>query len=401
MHNQASQSLDRSPTEGPSLSGEFSMADWLEEHFDHRRLRRGDIVTGRVVHISEESIMIDVGAKSEGVVKGREFELMDAETLAQLREGDEVMVYVITPEDREGNILLSIKEAQLAQDWQRVERLYEEGELVQARVTGHNKGGLIVYLGQVRGFVPASQLDRRRRSQFQESEGAQPWDSIVGEELWLKVIEVDPRQNRLILSEQAAMRQRRKGRREQLFQELQEGDVVVGQVSSLANFGAFVDLGGVDGLIHISELSWDRVKHPGEILQIGEQVQVQVINLDRERRRIGLSLKRLQPEPWEVIAQRCKVGDLVEGTITKLTNFGAFARIDEGVEGLIHISELTDRTITHPREAVREGDVVTARVIRIEPQRRRIGLSLRQVDEGEMGSDEFTEELAEIQQTDD
>jgi small subunit ribosomal protein S1 len=373
------------------------MADWLDEYFDHRRLQRGDIIPGRVVHISEDSIMIDVGAKSEGVVKGRELELMDSEMLAQLREGDEVMVYVITPEDREGNILLSIKQAQLAMDWQRIQKLYEEGELFQAKVAGHNKGGLIVYLGQVRGFVPASQLDRRRRMQFQESGTAQPWDSMVGEELWLKVIEVDPSQNRLILSEQAAVRQRRKGKREQLFKELEEGAVVTGEVTSLADFGAFVDLGGADGLIHISELSWQRVKHPSEVLQVGDQVEVQVIHIDRERHRIGLSLKRLQPEPWEVIAEQCKEGDIVEGTVTKLTNFGAFVRINEGVEGLIHISELTDRAINHPKEVVREGQVVKARVIRIEPERRRIGLSLKQVDEDEVEAADAAEELVEAQ----
>lgn len=383
MHNEAPQSLEKPPAEGPPLGGEVSMADWLDAYFDHRRLQRGDLITGRIVHVSEDGIMIDVGAKSEGVVKGRELELISEEELAQLREGDEIPVYVVTPEDREGNILLSIRQAQIARDWQRVQKLYEDGELVQVKVAGHNKGGLIVYLGKVRGFVPASQLDVRRRTQFANSESPHPWGAMVGEEIWVKVIEVDPKQNRLILSEQAAMRQRRKGERERLFETLKEGDVVTGQVTSLADFGAFVDLGGADGLIHISELSWERVNHPSEVVQVGDQVQVQVIDLDRERRRIGLSLKRLQPEPWDLVCERCNVGDLVEGTVTKLTNFGAFVRIQEGVEGLIHISELADHPVNHPSEVLREGEVVTARVIRIEPERRRIGLSLKQVDEAE------------------
>ncbi len=380
MHNEAPQSLEKSPTEGPPLGGEASMADWLDAYFDHRRLQRGDLITGRIVHVSEDGIMIDVGAKSEGVVKGRELELIGEEELAQLREGDEIPVYVVTPEDRDGNILLSIRQAQIARDWQRIQKLYEDGELVQVKVAGHNKGGLIVYLGKVRGFVPASQLDIRRRTQFANSDSPYPWGAMVGEEIWVKVIEVDPKQNRLILSEQAAMRQRRKGERERLFETLKEGDVVTGEVTSLADFGAFVDLGGADGLIHISELSWERVKHPSEVVQVGDQVEVQVIDLDRERRRIGLSLKRLKPEPWDLVCERCNVGDLVEGTVTKLTNFGAFVRIQEGVEGLIHISELANHPVNHPSEVLREGDVVTARVIRIEPERRRIGLSLKQVD---------------------
>jgi len=370
------------------------MADWLDEYFDHRKLQRGDVITGRIVHVSKDGIMVDVGAKSEGVVKGRELELIGEEELAQLREGDEIPVYVVTPEDRDGNILLSIRQAQIIQDWQRAQKLYEEGELIQAKVAGHNKGGLIVYLGKVRGFVPASQLDVRRRTQFANSNSPHPWGAMVGEEIWVKVIEVDPSQNRLILSEQAAMRQRRKGEREKLFETLREGDVVTGQVTSLADFGAFVDLGGADGLIHISELSWERVNHPSEVVQIGDQVEVQVIDLDRERQRIGLSLKRLQPEPWDLVCERCNVGDLVEGTVTKLTNFGAFVRIEEGVEGLIHISELADHPVNHPSEVLREGEAVTARVIRIEPERRRIGLSLKQVDVTEAAD---AEELSEAQ----
>lgn len=392
MHNEAPQSLGKSPTEGPPLGGEVSMADWLDAYFDHRRLQRGDLITGRIVHVSEDGIMIDVGAKSEGVVKGRELELIGEEELAQLREGDEIPVCVVTPEDQDGNILLSIRQAQIARDWQRIQKLYEDGELVQVKVAGHNKGGLIVYLGKVRGFVPASQLDIRRRTQFANSDSPHPWGAMVGEEIWVKVIEVDPDQNRLILSEQAAMRQRRKGERERLFETLKEGDVVRGQVTSLADFGAFVDLGGADGLIHISELSWERVNHPSDVVQVGDQVEVQVIDLDRERRRIGLSLKRLQPEPWELVCEHCNVGDLVEGTVTKLTNFGAFVRIQEGVEGLIHISELADRPINHPREVLREGEVVTARVIRIEPERRRIGLSLKQVDGAETADAEVSVE---------
>lgn len=359
-----------------------SMEDWLSGH-EHRPLRQGEIVRGQIVHVDEDGLMVDVGAKSEGLVPTSDLERLDPDTVAALQEGESVLVYCVTPEDRNGNILLSVSQARVARDWERAENIYAAGELFQSNVTGYNKGGVIVYLGQVRGFVPASQLARRRRGRYQESDAAQPWSELVGEELWLKIIECDPDQNRLILSEQAAVRQRRKSVWEELLAELQEGDIVTGEVTNLADFGAFVDVGGADGLIHISELSWERVNHPSEVLNIRDEVEVQVISIDEERKRIGLSMKRLEPEPWENVDERFKVGDLVSGVITKLTDFGAFARIDGGIEGLIHISELADRLLNHPSEVVQEGDEITLRIIRIEPERRRIGLSLRQVEEEE------------------
>lgn len=373
-------------------SGE-SMEDWLDGH-EHRALQRGDVVRGEVVHIDEDGLMVDIGAKSEGIVPTSDLERAGADTVAAIQEGDSVLVYCVTPEDRNGNILLSISQAQIARDWERAQEMYDTGDLFQSKVVGHNKGGVIAYLGQVRGFVPASQLARRRRGRYQESDAAQPWSEVVGEELWLKVIECDTDQNRLILSEQAAMRQRRKSMREELLAELEEGDIVTGEVTSLADFGAFVDLGGADGLVHISELSWERVNHPSEVVSIGDEVEVQVIRVDEERKRIGLSMKRLEPEPWADIDERYQTGDLVHGVITKLTSFGAFARIDEGIEGLIHISELAERLLNHPSEVVQAGDEVTLRIIRIEPERRRIGLSLRQV-EGEDQRDE--DEAGEVE----
>lgn len=376
----------------PPLITEESMENWLDGH-EHRTLQRGDVVRGEIVHISEEGLMVDVGAKSEGIVPITDLQRVDAETVAGLREGDSVLVYCVTPEDRNGNILLSISQAQVVRDWERAREMYDSGEIFQSKVMGHNKGGLIVYLGRVRGFVPASQLSRRRREQYQDSDASQPWADIVGEEIWLKVIECDASRNRLILSEQAAMRQRRKSLREELLADLKEGDIVTGEVTSLADFGAFVDLGGADGLIHISELSWQRVKHPSEILSVGDEVEVEVIRIDEDRKRIGLSMKRLTPEPWINIDQRYKVGDLVTGVITKLTKFGAFARIGDGIEGLIHISELANRALNHPSEVVKEGDELTLRIIRLEPERRRIGLSLRQVEEEEQLEENVEEEM--------
>lgn len=361
-----------------TLDYDVSMEDWLDGH-EHRVLRRGDIVRGKVVYVGEDALLVDVGAKAEGVVPLTDLERSDS--VVTLEEGDNVLVYCVTPEDRSGNILLSVSKAQVARDWERAQALYDKGEVFQSRVAGHNKGGVIVYVGRVRGFVPASQLAHQRRGQYRDEDAAQPWSELMGEDLWLKVIECDAEQNRLILSEQAAQRQRRKSMRAELLATLAEGDVVTGEVTSLAEFGAFVDLGGADGLIHVSELSWERVKHPSEVLSIGDEVEVQIISIDDDRKRIGLSAKRLKPEPWSVIGERYQVGDLVQGTITKLTAFGAFARIDGGVEGLIHISELANRPVNHPSEVVKPGDEVTLRIIRIELERRRIGLSLRQAED--------------------
>lgn len=379
---------DPRTSEVETLDYDVSMEDWLNGH-EHRVLRRGDIVRGTVVYVGEDALLVDVGAKSEGVVHRTDLERSDS--VGTLEEGDSVLVYCVTPEDRSGNILLSVSKAQVARDWERAQEMYNNGEVFQSKVAGHNKGGVIVYLGRVRGFVPASQLARQRRVQYRDKDAAQPWSELVGEEMWLKVIECDAEQNRLILSERAAQRQRRKGMRAELLATLAEGDVVTGDVTSLADFGAFVDLGGADGLIHVSELSWERIKHPSEVLSIGDEVEVQIINIDDDRKRIGLSAKRLKPEPWSVIGERYQVGDLVQGTITKLTAFGAFARIDGGVEGLIHISELANRPVNHPSEVVKPGDEVALRIIRIELDRRRIGLSLRQAEESAVSAKDEVE----------
>lgn len=364
-----------------------SMSEWLGEAYDYRTLQPGEIVDGTVVHVSPGEILIDVGSKSEGIVSPRELERMAPEELENIRVGDRVPVFVVTPEDHNGNIVLSLAQAQLEKDWQAAQVLYAQGEIFEGVVASYNRGGLIVHLGKVRGFVPASQLARHRyRGETREELLA----ALVGEKLWLKIIECDRSQNRLILSEEAAERQRRKKQREQLLDELQEGEIRRGTVISLANFGAFVNLGGADGLIHLSELSWRRVSHPSEVLKVGDEVEVYVLSIDRERNRIGLSLKRLQPEPWETIHERYSLGQLVTGTITKLTSFGAFARLEGDIEGLIHISELSDEPIRHPKEVVKEGDVVPLRIIRIDSERKRLGLSLKRANEAEVA--EFDEQ---------
>jgi small subunit ribosomal protein S1 len=360
------------------------MESLLRADYDVHNLRRGQIVEGVIVQVRPTEILVDVGAKSEGVIWGREIERLGPDGLAELSEGQTVLVYVVNPEDRNGNPVLSLNRAQAERDWRDAEKLFESGEIFEGTVAGFNKGGLIVRIGKVRGFVPSSQITSLRGRRRQTEDGEDPLAALVGTKMQLKVIEIDRSRNRLILSERAAMREWRKQHKERLLAELQEGDVRKGEVISICDFGAFVDLGGADGLIHLSELSWRRVAHPSEVVKVGDQVEVYVLNVDRERKRIGLSLKRLGPDPWSVITESYHVGQLVEGTITKLVKFGAFARIfDDDVEGLIHLSELSEERIAHPREVVQEGDVRTLRIIRIDPDQRRIGLSLKRVDSSE------------------
>jgi len=354
------------------------MMDLLEQSESQRVFTRGDVLMGTVALVGDHEILIDVGAKCEGVLAPREFDQMTSAERRAIHVGDEVEVLVVTPQDREGNLVLSLSQARLGQDWDDGERLFEEGEVFEAAVSGHNKGGVIVYVGKVRGFVPASQIDRRHGVDRSKIDGtaASPLAALVGQPIWVKIIEIDRRKNRLILSEQAAMRERRKQSKADLLNNLEEGLVITGTVTSLADFGAFVDVGGADGLVHLSELSWNRVSHPREVLELGQSVTVKVISIDRERRRIGLSLKQLQPEPWSDLAARYELGSVISATITRLTDYGAFARLDEDIEGLVHVSELSADG-RPAAEVVAPGDRVDVRVIRVDPERKRIGLSLR------------------------
>uniref|UniRef100_A0A540VIR1 S1 RNA-binding domain-containing protein n=2 Tax=Litorilinea aerophila TaxID=1204385 RepID=A0A540VIR1_9CHLR len=339
----------------------------------------GEIRKGIIVDKRPNEILVDIGFKSEGIVSGRELDRI-RDMLDSLEVGAEVPVYVLR-EDRDGNLLLSISRAQAEKDWERAEALMQSQEIFESPVAAYNRGGVIVKLGQVRGFVPASQLSAESQSQSDpEAEDAEErWAKLVGERLMLKVIDIDRRRNRLILSERQAVREWRRQQKDLLLETLKEGDVYEGVISSLADFGAFVDLGGADGLIHLSELSWNRVSHPSEVVSVGDKVKVQILSVDRERRRIGLSLRRLQPEPWDLVNENYEVGQIVRGRITKLVNFGAFARLEkDGIEGLIHISELADRRVNHPKEVVAEGEEYDLRIIRIDTDRRRMGLSLKQ-----------------------
>jgi small subunit ribosomal protein S1 len=358
-------------------------------------LRRGQIVKGMVASVSDSEILVDVGAKSEGIIAGRELDMLGSDYVSSLAVGQEVNVYVLTPEDRNGHTQLSLRRALEEQDWLDAEQYNESKEVYTSKITGFNKGGLIVRFGKVRGFVPASQISAMRRRKAAGNTPEERWGEMVGDDISVKVIEVDRGRNRLIVSERAADRELLAERRAELIDSLAVGTIQTGQVVRLTDFGAFVDLGGIDGLVHISELAWKHIKHPKEVLRVGDDIEVEIINIDKDRQRIGLSRKRCLEDPWSMISRLCHIDQLVQGRVTNLTTFGAFARLIDHpeIEGLIHISELSERRIKHPQEVVSEGDVLTLRIIRIDADKRRMGLSLKRVDSEEYMDEDWQDML--------
>ncbi len=348
----------------------------LNPAHDYRNLQYGDTVDGVIMRVDRDEILVDIGSKAEGVVPAREMQSLAAEDRGALRPGDELLVFVVQTEDKEGRAVLSVDKARQEKSWRRLQQSFENNEVIEAKVINYNKGGLLVNLDGVRGFVPSSQVSGISRGP--ETQKQSDMAKMVGSSMPLKVIEINRNRNRLILSERQAVQEVREGRKDELLTALKEGDVRTGVVTSIADFGAFVDIGGADGLVHLSELSWSRVKHPNEVLKPGDKVKVYILSVDHDRKRIALSIKRTQSEPWSTVNDRYQLGQIVEGTITQLASFGAFARIEDGVEGLIHVSEMGDGRIQHPRDVVQEGDVVKARIIRIDPARKRMGLSMRQ-----------------------
>ena len=345
------------------------------------RIKRGDIVTGTVTATSPTEVLVDLGEGVTGVIASRELELMDRTALEALQVGKDVTAYVLKVKG-DGQPVLSLARAEEERNWRMAQEYYENKKVYFGKVAGYNKGGLIVRFGKVRGFVPASQISRERQQRAVGDSPEARWGHMVGEDIAVKVVEIDRSRNRLILSERAATREWREFQKAKLLRELKVGEVRRGKVISLADFGAFVDLGGADGLVHLTEISWQHVTHPREVLQVGQEVEVEVVSIDPERNRIGLSMKRREEDPWRKVVERYRVGQLVQATVTKLTKFGAFACLIDApeVEGLIHISELADYRVSHPREVVLVGDVLTLRIIKIDAERRRLGLSLRQVD---------------------
>lgn len=358
-----------------------SMESLMQSDAGLKALKQGEICSGVVaaIDLEKKQILVSVGAKSEGVIAGRQFDEIPVSERASLKVGQEIHVYIIQEEDQNGNSVLSYTRAREAMGWDVVEKMQESGETFEGKIEGYNKGGLIVLVHGLRGFIPASQISLSRRNQVQ-GDTPDRWAKQINDTISVRIIEVDRARRRLILSERAANPETRQSIKERVIDELEEGKIYTGRVTSVAEFGAFVNINGADGLVHLSEVSWERVQHPGEVLKVGDEVKVKVISVDKEKKRIGLSIKALQSDPWQDKVGKFKVGQLVEGTITRLTKFGAFARLEGDVEGLIHISELSENRINHPKESVKEGDSLTLRVIRIDADQRRIGLSLRKVD---------------------
>ena len=366
------------------------MGQLLDSMEPIKPLRRGEVVDGEVMGFSDDGgILVNIGHKSEGVVQQREMRSLSPEDLQNLNIGDKIITYVLRPESADNAAILSIDRALGETGWRELEQCLEDNETVEGSILGFNKGGAIVDVRKVQGFVPMSQLVSvprdifRDRSETEEDPDAearrmQRQAEETGKMLQLKILEINRSRNRAIFSERQAVQEWRDAQKARLVQELQVGETRKGVVTGISSFGAFVDLGGADGLVHISEMSWGPVGRPEDVVSIGDELDVFVLRVDVENKKIALSLRRLEPEPWETIHERLHVDDIVDAQITKMTNFGAFARVEGNIEGLIHISELSDRVIGHPREVVSEGEDVRLKVLRIEPERRRLGLSLKQ-----------------------
>ena len=370
----------------------------LLDEMEFKSLRRGEIVEGTVMRADPEGIYLDIGHKEEGFIPPNEMRTLESGQLEAINEGDPLIAFVIRPDSQDGPIL-SIDKAKGEEGWRDLQKYMEADETIEGKIIGFNRGGCILEVANVQGFVPMSQLVTISHDNFNQSsedagdtEDSSAGSEFVGSPLTVKVLEVNRSRNRAIFSERSAMREQREAQKAALIEELHEGEIRKGRVTGISNFGAFVDLGGADGLIHISELSWGMVNSPEEIVNVGQELDVYVLRVDRDTMKIALSLRRMQPEPWDTIYDRYQVGDVVSATVTKLADFGAFARLEDSIEGLIHVTELTNAVVTHPREVVSEGDAIKVKILRIEMERKRLGLSLKQADETDSGDHTFVDD---------
>ncbi|MGH3039719.1 MAG: 30S ribosomal protein S1 [Gaiellaceae bacterium] len=350
-------------------------------------INEGEVVRGKVVRVDKDEVLVDIGYKSEGVIPVSELSIRRSVNPAdEVNLGDEIDALVMTKEDADGRLILSKKRARFEMAWKRIEGAAESGEPVEGIVIEVVKGGLILDLG-VRGFLPASLVDIRR---------VQDLDEFMSQTLRCKVIELNRSRNNVVLSRRAVLEEERREMRQAILDRLSPGDIVEGTISNIVDFGAFVDLEGIDGLIHISELSWSHVNHPSELLEIGQEVRVKVLDIDRERQRISLGLKQTQSDPWQQVIDTYQQGDVVEGRVTKVVTFGAFVEVIPGVEGLVHISELATHHVENPREVVQQGETLRAKIIEMDAERRRLSLSLKRVEEGEATRPGIGEEAPDL-----
>lgn len=387
---------------------EMDFAAMLEESLAASQIERGDIVQGTILAVDQHGLIVDVSWKQDGIVSRTDIERMGM-LITDFEVDGQIDVAIIRLDDADGNLVLSAAQAKQNEDWKKAEILQEADGVHTGEITAANKGGLIVPYGNLRGFIPASHVVDLPRG-LNEDDRLNYLDNLVGKEISVKVIEVNRKRRRLVFSQRLAERENRQARKEELLEKLSEGDARKGIVSGLCDFGAFVDLGGADGLIHISELAWHRVSHPSEVVTVGEKVEVYILHLDDNGKRIGLSLKRLQPNPWDVVEETYHIGQLVEGTVSRIEPFGAFVSMEPGIEALLHISQLSQGDVADPREMLYEGQLILTRIISIESNKQRLGLSLKEVTEGEFAQweeqraaqlaepiEEFEEELVETE----
>jgi small subunit ribosomal protein S1 len=359
-----------------SEEGDQSFMEMLEASFDYEPPHRGEIRDAIILQIEPNEIIVDMGAKQDGIVTAQDLERLDPEFRQSLNVGQNVPVYVLNPRDSDGNLIVSINMGLQQYDWDSARALIDSDEVVEVTVTGHNRGGVLVRWKMLEGFIPSSHMVTVSAG-LQGNERRDALNALIGQKLGVKVIEVDQDRRRLIFSEREAQREWRAQQKARLLSELKEGDVVRGTVTGLRDFGAFVNLGGADGLIHVSELAWHRVDHPRDVLKVGDEIDVYVLSLDRQSNRIALSRKRLLPDPWESALESYHEGMLVEGTVTNVVDFGAFIALDDGLEGLLHLSEMGDGTLKEPYSYVKKGDRLQLRISRLEPEQRRVGFTQR------------------------
>lgn len=352
------------------------LEEMLDQH-DYELPQVGDIRKGIIVAINSQGVIVDLGSKRDGLVQPSDLSKLSEEERQALKVNDEIPVYIVN-NDQPDSVIVSIHMAQLNQDWIDAEALMESGEMIECEIIGYNKGGAIVPFGRLRGFVPASHLtdltpgmsDRKRQQRLAK---------LRTEKLPLKIIEVDRRRRRLVLSQREAQKEWEEKRKLELLENLKEGDVLTGRISGLRDFGVFVDLGGADGLVHISELAWHRIDHPREVVKVGDEINVVVLKVDRDDQRISLSHKNVIANPWDSVEERYHVNQLVEGKVTRILDYGAFAEIEPGIEGLLHVSQLSRGNVENVSEVVKEGETHLLRVVSIDSNRQRIGLSLKAV----------------------
>jgi small subunit ribosomal protein S1 len=362
---------------------------YLEQDLDLDLPGRGDLREGVIVEIRPSELLVNVGSKRDGVVPQSDLARLDPDFVKNLHEGQTVDVVISKQPDDDGIFVLSMADALQQRDWVRAQELMDSGEITTHKVVGYNKGGLTVEFNHLRGFVPASHIVDMPRN-LSEDQRRIELENRIGQSMRLKVIEVERRRRRLVMSESLAEREYQASRREELFKTLSVGDIITGEVRSLRPFGAFIDIGGADGLLHVSEIGWSNINHPREALEVGQTIDVQVIRIDSDNQRIGLSRKRLLANPWDSVEERYQPGDVVDTTITRIVDFGAFAELEPGIEGLIHISEIADIAVAEPLKTIRVGDHVQAKVLRVDRKRQRVGLSLRQAEGS--GGDYSTED---------